>query len=143
MRYVRRQDTDRIDDRGYDKPCDKVRKYFFQAERAALGVIVLAASHDNRHNQADRHDHKSPGEFRNGRQTACCIAVRIAGGDDGRRVVDGRAGPHAEAGVAHAHEMPQKGKDEHGGNIEQEYSRNRKDHVLFLRLNDRRHGGNG
>ena len=141
MGYVGRQDACRVDNGGYDEPGDKVRKYFFQAERAALGGAALAAGHDDRHDQADRHDHEGPGQLRNGRQAAGGVAVGIAGGDDGRRVVDGRAGPHAETGVAHAHEVPQKGKDKYGGDVEQENRRNGKGHVFFLSFDDRRHGG--
>ena len=141
MGYVGRQDACRVDDGGYDEPGNKVREYFFQAERAALSVAAFAAGHDDRHDQADRHDHESPGQLRNGRQAAGGVAVRIAGGDDGRRVVDGRAGPHAEASVAHAHEVTQKGKDKYSGDVEQENRRNGKGHVLFLGFDDRRHGG--
>ena len=141
MGYVGRQDACRIDDGGYNEPGDKVRKYFFQAEGAALGGVALAAGYDNRHDQADRHDHERPGQLRNSRQAAGGVAVGITGGDDGRRIVDGRAGPHAEAGVAHAHEVPQKGKDEHSGNIEQENRRNGKGHVFFLCFDDRRDSG--
>ena len=141
MRYVSRQDARRVDDRGYNKPGDKVGKHFFQAEGAALGGVALAAGYDNRHDQADRHDHERPGELLIGRQAAGGVAVGITGGDDGRRIVDGRAGPHAEAGVTHAHEVAQKGKDKYGGDVEQENRRNGKGHVFFLSFDDRRHGG--
>ena len=101
-------------------------------QREPCAALFRPAHHEQREKETDRHDHQRTRQLHNRRIRARIVTVRIARRDHGRRIVDRRARPHAEALIGHPHRVPEEWKEKDRNHVKEENRRNRDYHIPIL-----------